>query len=212
MSKGSIVQQFGSRDFVLSQRESCYDGFFKLDRYHFRHKRFNGAWSREIQREIFIRGNATCVLPYDPVEGRVVLLEQFRIGAVNEDQSPWLIELVAGINEKGEEPEEVARRESIEEADLTLGEMEKICEFLVSPGGTTEKVFLFCAQVNSKGVSGMHGLESEDEDIKVHTVSVEVAMKMVDTGKINNASAIIALQWLALNRARLDSKWGLSDS
>jgi len=202
-----IQQEFGKNDLELLERESCYDGFFKLDKFHFRHKRFDGTWSRTVTREIFVRGNATCVLPYDPVENKVVLLEQFRIGAVLENQTPWLLELVAGINEEGEEPESVARREAVEEANLALGQLKKICEYLVSAGGTTEKIFLYCAFVDSRHASGVHGLLEEDEDIKVHTVSVDDALTMVQSGEINNAAAIIALQWLALNKKSLDQDW-----
>tara|TARA_R110001592_G_scaffold89970_3_gene264634 strand:+ start:1021 stop:1659 length:639 start_codon:yes stop_codon:yes gene_type:complete len=205
--KGSIEQQFGSQDFVLSKREPCYDGFFKLDRYHFKHKRFNGTWSREIEREIFIRSNATCVLPYDPVEGTVVLLEQFRAPVIGQNQSPWLIELVAGMNEEGETPENVATREAKEEADLELLELEPIMEYLVSPGGSTEKVYLYCAKVDSIGVGGIHGLEDENEDIKVHVVKLASAIDMLNSGLINNAAAIISLQWLLLNKTQLDAKW-----
>ena len=202
-----IKPQFGHDDFELIERESCYQGFFKLERFHFRHRRFDGSWSRKVAREIFVRGNATCVLPYDPVEDSVVLLEQFRVASILEDQSPWLIELIAGINEDGERPEDVARRESKEEADIEIGEMRKICEYLVSPGGTTEKVALYCARVNSQGVGGIFGLEEEDEDIKVHVVRLEEALAMVTSGRINNAAAIIALQWLAMNKTTIDAEW-----
>jgi ADP-ribose diphosphatase len=204
----SVVEPlYGQEDYQLIQREPCFEGFFRMEKLHLRYKRFDGTWSRDIAREVFMRGNATCVLPYDPVEDKVVLLEQFRPGAVFEDQSPWLLELVAGMNEEGEQPEGVARREALEEADLALGELEKICEFLVSPGGTTEKVFLYCAKVDSSGVGGIHGLLSEDEDIKVHTLGFDEAMSLVADGTINNASAIIAIQWLALHREKMKEKW-----
>ena len=209
-----IKQQYGLNDFEITEREPCFKGFFKLDRFHFRHKRFDGSWSRSVGREIFVRGDATCVLPYDPVERSVVLVEQFRIGAVPlsneamvEKTSPWLIELVAGINEEGEKPEDVARRESVEEANLTLGELVPICQYLASPGGTNEKVHLFCAQVDSRNAGGVFGLAEEDEDIRVHVVSFDAAMLMIESGQINNAAAIIALQWLALNRERIEQAW-----
>ncbi|WP_082880402.1 NUDIX domain-containing protein, partial [Oleiphilus sp. HI0128] len=150
---------------------------------------------------------ATCVIPYDPMEDKVVLLEQFRPGAILEDQSPWLLELVAGMNDEGEHPENVARREAQEEARLELGELEKICEYLVSPGGTTEKVYLYCAKVSVQGVGGVFGLAEEDEDIKVHCLDFEAAYKLVENGTINNAAAIMGLQWLALNRERLREQW-----
>ena len=209
-----IKQQYGHEDFEITERESCFEGFFKLDRFHFKHKRFDGSWSRTVGREIFIRGDATCVLPYDPVESSVVLVEQFRVGSVPLERkseesgtSPWLIELVAGINEEGENPEDVARREAVEEANLELGDLMPICKYLVSPGGTTETVHLYCAHVDSREAGGVFGLAEEDEDIRVHVVSFDDAMLMIETGQINNAAAIIALQWLASNRSRVELAW-----
>ena len=204
---GKIQQQFDQQDCELIARESCFKGFFKVDRFDLRHKLFAGGWSPVMQREIFIRADATCVLPYDPVEGTVVLVEQFRAPVIGQKQSPWLIELVAGMNEEGERPEDVASREAKEEADLELEILEPIMDYLVSPGGSSEKVYLYCAKVDSKGVGGLHGLEHEHEDIKVHVVSVDAAMAMLASGQINNAAAIISLQWLALNKEKMDSKW-----
>ncbi|MFV1871709.1 MAG: NUDIX domain-containing protein [Oleiphilus sp.] len=202
-----IQQQFDQEDCQLISREPSYSGFFRVDNYSLRHKLFAGGWSPLIQREVFIRADATCVLPYDPVEGTVVLLEQFRAPVIGQNQSPWLIELVAGMNEVGEKPEDVAAREAREEADLELLTLEPILDYLVSPGGSSERVYLFCAKVNSQGVGGLHGLPEENEDIKVHVVSVEAAMDMLNSGLINNAAAIIALQWLSLNKQRLDAAW-----
>lgn len=202
-----IQQQFGQMDCELIARETCFKGFFKIDRYDLKHKLFAGGWSAVMQREIFIRADATCVLPYDPVEGTVVLVEQFRAPVMGKKQSPWLIELVAGMNEEGECPEDVATREAKEEADLELLALEPIIEYLVSPGGSTEKVYLYCAKVDSRGVGGLHGLDEENEDIKVHVLSVDSAMAMLYSGQINNAAAIISLQWLALNKEKIDAKW-----
>ena len=202
-----IQHQFSQKDCELIARESCFKGFFKVDRIKLRHKLFGGGWSPMMQREIFIRADATCVLPYDPMEGTVVLVEQFRAPVMGQEQSPWLIELIAGMNEVDERPEDVAVREAKEEADLTLLELEPIMEYLVSPGGSTEKVYLYCAKVDSRDVAGIHGLEDENEDIKVHVVSVEVALAMLDSGQINNAAAIISLQWLVLNKEKLNARW-----
>ena len=101
----------------------------------------------------------------------------------------------------------MAHREAQEEADLELQQLEKICEYLVSPGGTTEKVYLYCARVRTQGVGGVFGLADEDEDIKVHTLNFAEAYGLVESGLINNAAAIMALQWLALNRERLREQW-----
>lgn len=203
----AIDQEFGQQDYELKGRESCYSGFFKLDKFRFRHKRFDGDWSRDIDREVFVRGDATCVLPYDPVAEKVVLLEQFRVGALLSEKNPWLIELVAGINEAGEEPEDVASREAVEEAGLTLKALEPICEYFPSPGGTCENVHLYCALVDSQGVGGLYGLPEEDEDIKVHVIDVHEIAGLLASGLVNNSPAIIALQWLLLNKARLQEKW-----
>lgn len=194
-------------DYKLIARDNCFRGFFRLDEFSVKHKRFDGSWSGEITREIFIRGNATAVLPYDPVKDKVVLVEQFRFGALLEDSSPWLLELIAGMNEEGEEPAEVARREALEEANISLGEIEKICEYLVSPGGTTEKVYLYCSKINCESVGGVFGLPEEDEDIKVHVLDLDDCMQLIEKGVINNASTIMGIQWLVINKSRLQQKW-----
>jgi ADP-ribose pyrophosphatase len=204
--------QYSQPDAELIARESAFQGFFKVDRYTLRHRLFEGGWSDTMQREIFIRANATCVLPYDPLEGTVVLVEQFRAPLMGQAQSPWLIELVAGMNEPDESPVDVAHREAQEEADLKLLDLESILDYWVSPGGSTERVFLFCARVDSRGVGGIHGLASEHEDIRVHVLPFEAAVDMMRSGRINNAAAIISLQWLQLNRSRIDQKWLSADS
>jgi len=202
-----IKQSFEAEDVKIISKERTFNGFFKIDRYCLSHRLFNGGWSQELQRELFVRGDASCVLPYDPVTDQVVLLEQFRIGAVGHNQTPWLLELVAGINDEGETPETVVRREGEEEAGIELGELKPICEYLVSPGGTNEKIYLFCGRVDATTASGIHGLEHEGEDIKVHVIPAKQAFEYVRNGRINNAASIIALQWLQLNHESLKSEW-----
>lgn len=191
----------------ILERRVGYEGFFRLEQYRLRHRLFNGQMSGPVTRELFERGHAAAVLPYDPVRDEVVLLEQFRIGALDAVGGPWLIEIVAGIIEEGETPGAVIQRESFEEAGCHLSRVERICEYLVSPGGTSESISLFCGQVRSKGVGGVHGLADEDEDIRVMAVSFKQAWDWMCRGRINSASPIIALQWLALNRRRLRREW-----
>ncbi|UZE95753.1 ADP-ribose diphosphatase [Alkalimarinus alittae] len=202
-----IKQPFDESDVKVLSRERAFNGFFKIDRYRLSHRLFEGGWCKELQRELFVRGESTCVLPYDAKTDQVVLLEQFRVGALDHGQSPWLLELVAGINDEGETPETVARREGVEEAGIELGELRPICQYLVSPGGTNEKVHLYCGQVDVSTAQGIHGLEYEGEDIKVHVVQASQAFDYVASGKINNAASIIALQWLQLNRDILRADW-----
>lgn len=199
--------QFKASDVDIRSRETVFRGFFRMDKLLLSHPRFDGTTMPEFTRELFVRGDATCVLPYDPDRDEVVLLEQFRLGAVGRDQSPWLLELVAGMNEEGEKPEEVAHREAEEEAGLSFDRLEKICEYLVSPGGTTEMVYLYAGQVSTANAGGLYGLDHEHEDIRAHVFSASEAFNMIRDGRINNAAAIMAIQWLQLNRDRLRAEW-----
>jgi ADP-ribose pyrophosphatase len=143
------------------------------------------------------------VLLYDPTRDAVVLVEQFRAGALTKTDAPWLLELVAGIVEPGESAEDVARRESVEEAGIELGELIPITGYLPSPGGCDEWIELFCALVDAPESGGVFGLDEEGEDIKVHVIPAIEAFALVQQRVVNNAAAIIALQWLQLNHDRL---------
>lgn len=193
---------FNLTDVRLEQDEPLYQGFFRLHRLTLIHPRFEGGRVR-IQRELLDRGDAVCVLLYDPACDAVVLVEQFRAGALTKTDAPWLLELVAGIVEPGESPEDVARRESIEESGIELGELIPITGYLPSPGGCDEWIELFCALVDAPESGGVFGLDEEGEDIKVHVIPAIEAFALVQQRVVNNAAAIIALQWLQLNHDRL---------
>jgi ADP-ribose pyrophosphatase len=192
------------RDVEVLARETVYQGYFRVDRYTLRHRLFRGGWSRPIQRELFERGHAAAVLPYDPKRDRVLLIEQFRIGPYAHGGSPWQIEIVAGILHEGESPAELARREALEEAGCVLSsELLPVAAYYMSPGAVSEHLTLFCALTDLADAGGIHGLEDEDEDIRVHVPSFDEAMAWLAAGRIQNSPAIIALQWLALHRPRL---------
>jgi ADP-ribose pyrophosphatase len=194
-------------DVEVIEKETCYQGFFRIARYRLRHRLFNGQWSSELSREIFERGHAAAVLPYDPIRDEVILIEQFRPGALDAPGGPWLLEIVAGMIESGETAEDVVKRESMEEANCTVTDLIPLYDFLVSPGGTSERVALFCGQVDAKHAGGIFGAQHEGEDIKVHVVSLDAALALLQSGELNSASAIIALQWLALNRSQVRNAW-----
>ncbi len=194
-------------DVEVVEREACFRGFYQLDRLHLRHRLFAGGMGKLINRELFVRHDAVCVLPYDPQRDCVVLIEQFRIGALDKSANPWLIELVAGLIDKDEQPEEVARREAVEEAGLELAELWPLTQYYPSPGGSDERVHLYVGRCDSRGAGGVHGLEEEGEDIRVHVWPLEDALAAVRDGRIDNAASIIALQWLALNRAEVRGLW-----
>ena len=195
-------------DIELVDCEIGYRGFFRLERYRLRHRLFAGGMSPIITRELFERGHAAAILLYDAIFDQIVLVEQFRIGALNAEGGAWLYEIVAGIIEPGEEAEEVVRRESVEEAGCQVGRIEKICDYLVSPGGTSERISLYCGEVDSRDVGGIYGLAHEGEDIRVFSISFTEAVDMLMSGDLNTASPIMALQWLQQNRARIRKEWG----
>ena len=196
-----------AKDIEILDKSEQYKGYFRINRYRLRHRLYAGGWSGELQRELFERGHAVGVLPYDPAADSVVLIEQFRIGALVAGMGPWLTEVVAGIIEEGEAPEEVARRETREEAGIEVMDLMPICRYLVSPGGSSESVILFCGRVDSRGAGGIHGLAAEHEDIKVDVVPYAEAMRRLEEGDFTNAISIIGLQWLALHRGRVRTAW-----
>ncbi|MFZ1829757.1 MAG: NUDIX domain-containing protein [Candidatus Competibacteraceae bacterium] len=195
--------QFAVLDKILG-----YRGFFRLEKYRLRHELFRGGWSPDITRECLERGHAVAVLLYDPDHDQIVLLEQFRVGALEFPGGPWLLEIVAGImDDPAETTEDVARRETVEEAGCALLDLIPICRYLVSPGGTSESITLFCGRVDTSGISGLSGLADEHEDIRLHVVSRSEALDLLRSGRINSAAPIIALQWLELNRPGLLERW-----
>lgn len=199
--------QMSQDDVEVIEREACFRGFYKLDRLRLRHRQFDGSMGPQISRELFVRHDAVCVLPYDPQRDCVVMIEQFRVGALDKSHNPWLLELVAGLIDKDEEPEDVARREAVEEAGLELGALWPVCAYYPSPGGSDERVHLFVGRCDSRLAGGVHGLAEEGEDIRVHVWSFEDALQAVRDGRVDNAASIMALQWLALNRAEVRRLW-----
>ena len=205
----SASAYYGVEDVEVLAVETGYKGFFRINRYTLRHKLFAGGWSATLTRELFERGHAAAMLPYDPKTDQVVLLEQFRVGALGSARSPWLLEMVAGIIEPGEASAEVIRREAQEEAGLDVARSQFALSYLVSPGGTTERIDVFVGEVDSSLASGLHGLAEEGEDIRVHVVSREQAYAWVESGRIDNAATVIALQWLQLHLEELRQAWSL---
>ncbi|SJM95327.1 ADP-ribose pyrophosphatase [Crenothrix polyspora] len=195
------------RQFEILNKEIVYKGFFRMEVYRLKHTLYAGGWSEEISRELFVRGSCIAVLLYDPDADKVVLIEQFRAGAMIRPERAWLVEIVAGAIEEGETAEEVAFRESLEEAGCEIQELITINEFYTTPGGASERITLFCGRVDSAKIGGVHGLDEEHEDIWVRTVPFEEAYHMVQIGEIESAIPIIAIQWLALNRQQLQQQW-----
>ncbi|EGQ8076241.1 ADP-ribose diphosphatase [Vibrio vulnificus] len=197
---------FTPEDVEVLSKEPLFQGFFKMIKYRFRHKLFAGGWSNVIEREMFERGHAVAMLPYDPIRDEVVLIEQIRVGAL-EHQHPWQLEIVAGMIDRDESADDVVRREAQEEAGLEVGQLVSVVSYYPSAGGCSEKLDVFIGEVDASKAHGIHGLDYEDEDIRVHVMTREQAYDLVKRGKIENGASIIALQWLELNHLQLKSQW-----
>lgn len=195
------------KKFEILQQKTVYQGFFRLENYTLRHTLFRGGWSKPIDRELFRRGNCVAVLLYDPRRDEVVLIEQFRVGALHQPDRAWLLEIVAGAIEEGETAEEVAYREALEEAGCEIEELIEIQQFYTTPGGCSERITLFYGRVDSHQVGGVHGLDEEDEDIFVTTRHSAEVFALLESGQIESGIPIIALQWLQIHREQLREDW-----
>lgn len=199
-------------DFKVFDRETCYKGFFKMERLQLQHSLFAGGWSELITRELIHKGHAASVLLYDPDLDKVVMVEQFRVGTMvnaspQDMQAAWTLELVAGFIEEGESAENVIHREAGEESGSVILEIVPIYKFLASPGNASETTTLFCGKVDASNSGGVFGLSDEGEDIRVHVLALEEALSDIENGRINTASPIIALQWLEKHQESLKAKW-----
>lgn len=202
-NKTAGMLKFDNEQVSVHSVVTKYQGFFKMNEYSLQHKLFSGEQSKIFTREIFERGDAVVVMPYDAKLDKVLLIEQFRPGALRGDDSPWLLEFIAGMFDENETPIEVAIREAKEETNLTIfpNDLVPIMQYLSSPGGMSERIHLYLAHFDSDQITdgAIHGLPEENEDILLHLVSRSCALDLLAQGKITNAATIIGLQWLALN-------------
>jgi ADP-ribose pyrophosphatase len=191
----------------LVRHEVAFEGYFKVVRYFFRHTLHNGGMSGVISREVFERGQAGAVLLYDPQRDEVVLIRQFRAGAYVAGHHPWTWEAVAGIIEDKETAEQMIRREVVEEAGLTVGELLPIQNVMLTPGACSEACRIFLGRVDTTKAGGVFGLADEHEDILVKVLPFAEARAMVERNEIDNAVGVIALLWLALHRDEVRKCW-----
>ncbi|MES2142118.1 MAG: NUDIX domain-containing protein [Pseudomonadota bacterium] len=204
-----MSHHFTKKDVEILEQKTVYQGHFQLERLKLRYRLFNGGWSKQVYREVFVRGEAVGVLLFDPERDRLVLIEQFRAGIATKTENPWIIEIVAGVIDHEESFEQVAHRETQEETGLNVQNLFFISRHWVSPGGSTEQISLFCGQIDVRQAKGIHGLASEGEDIRLHILDVKEAYKLVNAGKVDNAITIIALLWLQQNEKMVRTKWSI---
>ena len=199
--------QFSDSDVEVLKREEGYRGHFRIDRLSLRHRLFGGGWSRTMTREVFERGDAVAVLPWDLNADSLILVEQFRPGAIRQEDSPWMLELIAGVVEPGEADAEVAHREAMEEAGCELDRLHPIATFYPSAGACSEQIRAFVGRVVTAGVGEVSGLAEEHSYLLVHALSREEAFRLLDSYRINNGHTLIALQWLARHGDALRQEW-----
>ena len=203
----SLQLKYGAADVRVLDDTLVWSGHYAMRRLTLQHRLFAGAWSEPIVREIFERGDAVAVLPYDPQSDSLVMIEQFRPGAMRDDDSPWMLELIAGVVESGETDADVVHREAMEEAACELSQLEPIATVFPSAGACSEQVRLFCGRVSRAAVGELHGLQEEGEDILVHSVPRKQALQMLRDNKIPNGHTLIALQWLQIHGDDLRRRW-----
>lgn len=199
----TVTTKFSKDDVKIEETTPLYEGFLSVYKYRLKHRLFNGGWSQTIDREIMDRGDAVVVMPYDPDTDRLVVLEQFRVGAVNNEQGPWLFEFVAGMYDDNESAEEVATRELYEEAGLKAEKLQFALSYYSSPGGTNERLAIYIAKVDASKAAQFGGLAEEHEDIRVTTLAFDDAVNLLEQGNFNNAASVIGLQWMQLHKAKL---------
>ncbi len=196
----------------INQRQRNYDGHFKVDQLIVQHELFSGGMSKELMREQVSRQNSVAVLPYDPIRDELVLVEQFRVGAIEgndhqQSENPWLIEIIAGLVEEGEVFEDVVHREALEEANCKLEQLIRVASFFPTPGGFSELSHVYLAKTDTTGLGGIYGLEEEGEDIRVLVVPSGQAIEMLLQGKIRSAIPMIAMYNFINRRENLKQEW-----
>jgi len=180
---------------VIYGKRRVFDGFFKIDEAELSYERFDGKMSPTVKRLCFERGDSVAALLFDAERRKLLLVKQFRYPTY-EKGSGWITETVAGILEPGETPEAAVRRETSEETGYEIALLEPIATFYVSPGGSSERILLYYAEVLTSGkVDAGGGVPGENEDVKKVEYSPEELDHVLASGEIQDAKTIIAIQW-----------------
>lgn len=190
-------------DVEIVSRTEIGRGWGRLERFQIRHKRFDGTWSGSINRDVYSISEVSMVLPYDPDLDAILLIEQFRACGLIYGEASWMIETVAGMKPADETPEDVARREAIEEAGCELQRLTPISRVYASPGGHAERTYMFVGLADLSRIGGIHGLAEEDEDIRAIVVPLDEALEACNDGRIIDAKTMLMIHWLKLNKQKV---------
>ena len=189
---------YSASDVTIESREFLFRGFIQVEKVSFRHRLFNQPdYSPVIQRELIHRPEAAGVLLYNDQQQRFALLEQFRVGALNDSESAWQLEVIAGVLDGDEAPEDCIRRESLEESGCEVQQLQHLFSFYPSAGACSEFFHLYAAEVELPKMGGIFGMPDEGENIQLHLFDYSELDTLLKNGRLRNAPVIMALQWLA---------------
>ena len=179
----------------IERKRRILDDFFKVEEAHLRYERFDGKMSPVVRRLNFERGDSVAAVIFNPGTQRLLLVNQFKYPAY--DKGPgWITETVAGMIDKNETPEDAARREIEEEMGYRVTNLEHISTFYVSPGGSSERIVLYYAEVNATDKSKAGGgVGSEDEDIVTVELTLAEALEQIRSGELADAKTILGILW-----------------
>jgi ADP-ribose pyrophosphatase len=186
----------------IIKKKTLFEHFFKIESAMLRYERYDGKMSDKVERLSLERGDAVAAVVHNARNNTVILVEQFRYPAY-ENGPGWILEIPAGIVEphKDKTPADTVRRELVEEIGYSVEKLQPISTFYLSPGGSSERVFLYYVRVTPRQKTGEGGgLVSEGENVRIVSMKVDEAFEKVDEGKIVDAKSIVGLQWLKLQR------------
>ncbi|MFW2094658.1 MULTISPECIES: NUDIX domain-containing protein [unclassified Acinetobacter] len=195
----NIIQQatYTPNDVEIQSREYAFKGFVQVEKVSLRHRLFNQTeYTTTIQRELIRRKEAAGVLIYNDQQQKFALIEQFRVGAIDDDVSPWQLEIIAGVLDGDESPESCIRRESVEESGCELNQIRHLFSFYPSAGACDEIFHLYVAQAALPAEGGVFGMPDESENIKLHIIDYSDLCILLQSNRLKNAPVIMALQWL----------------
>ena len=189
---------YSASDVTIESREFLFRGFIQVEKVSLKHRLFNRSdYSPLIHRELIHRPEAAGVLLDNDQKQKFALIGQFRIGALNDAESAWQLEVIAGVLDGNESPETCIRRESLEESGCEITELEHLFSFYPSAGACSEFFHLYTAEVNLPNEGGIFGMPDEGENIQLHLFNYDQLSTLLKNGRLSNAPVIMALQWLA---------------
>lgn len=192
----------------IIEKRRLLDDFFKVDEVRLTHERFDGSMSEEQRRLVFERGDAAAGLLVDPDRRKVILINQFRLPTRDKIAGGgWILETAAGMIRDGETPEACLIREVYEETGYQLTKADPVATFYASPGGSTERIFLYCADIRRTDKTGAGGGTPRDgEDIELVEIDLEDFFARLAAREFADAKIIIAGQWLRDRRAKMPAE------